>query len=673
MGVFRNLSVILGDKRLRLKDIPTIFITMLLLRIKKNFVSRWLVLAIDTVLLLSSIGFAIIMAANFQLEKLSGYLILFTTPLVATVYFLSFLIHKSYFGVIRHTSIADIWRIVKANSFALFALSFVLYVSKYFHIYWIQHTPLSFLIVHFFVATFLLVVSRFIFKTVYFELIQTKNTEKKNVLIYGAGRLGLLTKHSLVESNSFQYKIVGFVDDNQSIKGKLIEGIPVYGSAEALTTNFVKKKGVEEIIFSIQKISSVRKRDIIDHCLALNIPVKTIPPVSKWINGQLTVKQIKDLNIEDLLGRDTIKLGKSIIKQELKGKVVLITGAAGSIGRELVIQSLYCKCRKIVLVDQSETGLFEVEHEINALLKSGIPFTECIVEMSDVSNEQAMDLLYKNHEPQVVFHAAAYKHVPLMEQNPREALRCNIKGTKVLADLAVKYKVSKFVMVSTDKAVNPTNVMGASKRIAEMYVQSLDLFLKKQGIEGTSFITTRFGNVLGSNGSVIPLFKKQIAKGGPITVTHPEITRYFMTIPEACQLVMEAGVMGKGGEIFIFDMGESVKIVDLANKMIRLSGLVPEVDVKIEYTGLRGGEKLYEELLNNKENTVPTHHPKIMIAQVRSVDHGLLKVELERAFELNYKLNDFDLVRVMKKIVPEFISNSSKYEVLDGNKDVMYQ
>jgi len=673
MGIINILSVFLGHKRLRLKDIPTVLLTILLLKIKKNFVSRWLVLAIDTILLLSSIVFAIIMASNFQLGKISGYLIAFSMPLVAAVYFLSFLIHKSYFGVIRHTSIADIWRIVKANSFALFGLSFILYVSKYFHVYWIEHTPLSFFIVHFFVATFLLIVSRFIFKTVYFELIQAKNTEKKKVLIYGAGRLGLLTKHSLLESDSFQYKIVGFVDDNLSIKGKLVEGIPVFSSKEAITAAFVKKREVQEIIFSIQKISTSRKRDIIDHCLVLNLPVKTIPPVSKWINGQLTVKQIKDLNIEDLLGRDTIKLGKSIIKQELKGKVVLITGAAGSIGRELVMQSLYCKCKKIILVDQSETGLFEVEHEINALLKSGLEFTECVVEIGDVSNEYAMDVVYKKHQPQVLFHAAAYKHVPLMEQNPREALRCNIKGTKVLADLAVKYKVAKFVMVSTDKAVNPTNVMGASKRIAEMYVQSLDGILKKQGIDGTSFITTRFGNVLGSNGSVIPLFKKQISKGGPVTVTHPEITRYFMTIPEACQLVMEAGVMGKGGEIFIFDMGDSIKIIDLAYRMIKLSGFVPEVDIKVEYTGLRDGEKLYEELLNNKENTIPTHHPKIMIAQVRTVDHGMLKAELERTIDLIYKLEEFDVVRVMKKIVPEFVSNASKFEVLDDKKGLMYQ
>ena len=673
MSVFDIISVFLSDKHLRLKHMPNVILSLLLLKFKKNFVSRWLVLAVDTILLISALLFSLILVADFQLDRVSSYMLIYSLPLATVVYFISFLIHKSYFGIIRHTSIADIWRIGKATTFALFALTFLLYVSKFFHIYWIQHTPLYFFIVTFLVSSFLLVVSRFIFKTMYFELIQAKHTEKKNVLIYGAGKLGLLTKHSLMESDSFKYRIVGFIDDNASIKGKMIEGVMVYNSEEVLNENFVVKKNVKEIIFSIQKISNLRKRSIIDHCLALNIPVKTIPPVSKWINGQLTVKQIKDLNIEDLLGRDTIKLGKAIIKQELKDKVVFITGAAGSIGRELVIQSLYCKCAKIVLVDQSETGLFDIEGDVNSLLKSGLNFTEVAVEIADISNEKAMDVLFKKHEPQIIFHAAAYKHVPLMEQNPREALRCNIKGTKNLADLAVKYKVLKFVMVSTDKAVNPTNVMGASKRIAEMYVQSLDIHLKKQGVGGTRFITTRFGNVLGSNGSVIPVFKNQIAKGGPITVTHPEITRYFMTIPEACQLVMEAGVMGQGGEIFIFDMGDSVKIVDLAHKMIKLSGLIPEVDIKIEYTGLRDGEKLYEELLNNKESTVPTHHPKILIAQVRNVEHQFLKSELERTIELNYTLNEFDLVKVMKKIVPEFVSNSSKFEILDGNKDVLYQ
>jgi FlaA1/EpsC-like NDP-sugar epimerase len=654
----RNMSILLGK--------------LFFLRLKRNFVSRWLVLGIDIFLVSCSILLAIGVRANFKLERISGYDVYFALPTIVGVYSLAFLMHKSYFGIIRHTSIADIWRILKANTFAIFALTFIVTAADYFNYYYLQYISISFLIIHFLIATFVLVVSRFIFKTAYFELTESKQSHRKNVLIYGAGKLGLLTHHSLTQSGL--YKVIGFVDDNRSIKGKSIEGIPVYSSKEVLDPAFLQKKDIVEAIISIQKIKPQRKREIIDQCLALNLSVKAIPPVDQWINGELTAGQIKEVKIEDLLGREAIRLGKGKIRKELEDKVIMITGAAGSIGRELVIQSLYCASRRIILVDQSETGLFELEHEIRDLMEKTVgSTTDYVVQIADVSNEQAMSELFAKHSPDILFHAAAYKHVPLMEQNPREALRCNIKGTKILADMAVKYKVAKFVMVSTDKAVNPTNVMGASKRIAEMYVQSLDMHLKKQGIESTRFITTRFGNVLGSNGSVIPLFKKQILKGGPITVTHPDITRYFMTIPEACQLVMEAGVMGLGGEIFIFDMGESVKIVDLARKMIKLSGLKPDADIKIEYTGLREGEKLYEELLNNKETTVATHHPKIMIAQVRNVDHGMLKAELERTIELNYKLNEFDMVRVMKKLVPEFVSNSSKFELLDNNKDVLYQ
>lgn len=641
------------------------FFAGLLLRVKKNLVSRWLVLAIDTILLGASIIFTIFMAANFQVSRLSGYLIMYTTPLVASVYFLSFLIHKSYFGIIRHTSISDISRIAKATTFGLFALTFLVYTSKYFNVYWIQYTPMFFLIGQFLVSTFLLIVSRFMFKTMYYELVQYRKSEKRSVLIYGAGNLGILTKQSLLESDKFQYKVIGFVDDDPRVKGKMIEGVSVYAPSDVLNKEFVEKKEIEEIIFAIQTINADRKREIIDECLALGLPIKTIPPVKKWINGQLSVKQIKNVDIEDLLGRDAIKLGKSVIKEALRGKVILISGAAGSIGRELVLQSLYCNCRKIILIDQSETGLYEVEQELNTMMKNGLHYTDCVIEIADVSNEYAMTVLFEKYKPQLIFHAAAYKHVPLMEQNPREAMRCNIKGTKVLADLAVQFNVSKFVMVSTDKAVNPSNVMGASKRIAEMYVQALDVDLKNKKIEGTRFITTRFGNVLGSNGSVIPLFTKQIAEGGPITVTHPEITRYFMTIQEACQLVMEAGVMGQGGEIYIFDMGASVKIIDLANKMIKLSGLVPGKDIAIEYTGLREGEKLYEELLNVKENTIPTYHPQIMIAKVDRVDYTSLKKELEEIIPLTYSLEEFDLVRAMKKIVPEFKSNASKFEALD--------
>ena len=489
-------------------------------------------------------------------------------------------------------------------------------MAEIYQFVYISNLSISFLVEHYLIATFILIVSRFVFKTLYFEL-ANRSISKKRVLIYGVGKLGLSTY---------------------------------------------------QVVIAIAQLNKDKKKEIIDACLQLDIQVKSIPPAEQWINGELTAGQIKDVNIEDLLGRDSIQLGQEQLKQELRGKVVLITGGAGSIGHEIVMQALYCDCKMIVVVDQSETGLFELEHDVNSEMRSKAGKTKFVTCVADVSNQQSMQWIFDVYKPKIVYHAAAYKHVPLMECNPHEAIRTNVQGTKVLADLALIHQVEKFVMVSTDKAVNPTNVMGASKRLAEMYVQSLFLANQHQP-RATKFITTRFGNVLGSNGSVIPLFKKQIAQGGPITVTHPDITRYFMTIPEACQLVMEAGAMGNGGEIFIFDMGESVKIIDLAKKMIKLSGYRPDIDIKITYTGLREGEKLYEELLNNKENTLPTHHDKIMIAQVREVNYNEYNKELTDLTQNNYYIDEWEIVKRMKRLVPEFKSNASKFQSLDQLED----
>src|ERR1019366_1277684 len=390
-------------------------------------------------------------------------------------------------------------------------------------------------------------------------------------------------------------------------------------------------------------------------CLKYNTKILNVPPATDWINGELSFKQIKKIQIEELLERDSIQLDKEDIQKQLSDKVILITGAAGSIGSEIVRQVIRFHPKKIILVDQAESPLYNMELELYDKYKQ----QSYEIVMGDIRNKERMENVFRTFKPQIVFHAAAYKHVPMMENNPSESILTNVLGTKMLADLSVEYKVEEFVMISTDKAVNPTNVMGASKRIAEMYIQSLS----KKTI--TKFITTRFGNVLDSNGSVIPRFREQIENGGPITITHPDITRYFMTIPEACQLVLEAGVMGKGGEIFIFDMGESIKIFDLAKKMIQLSGLILDKDIRIVYTGLRPGEKLFEELLANEENTLPTHHKKIMVAKVKEYDYDIIANSIDELISLFDKQDNKSIVRKMKLLVPEFKSNNSIYEELD--------
>jgi FlaA1/EpsC-like NDP-sugar epimerase len=481
---------------------------------------------------------------------------------------------------------------------------------------------------------------------------------KKNVLIYGAGQSGIITLNTLSQDAKSDINIIGFIDDNSSKIGKTLAGIKIYSAEEALN-GMLEKRNISEVILSIQNITSTRKSEIVNRCLEMNVQVKNVPPISRWINGELSSRQIKAVRIEDLLNREPIKLNQENIFNELTGKVIMITGAAGSIGSEIARQVVSYKPKMVIFVDQAETPMYELELNLRKRIERYHILTKFII--ADVSNQCAMDRIFTEYLPSKVFHAAAYKHVPLMESNPFEAVRVNALGTKNMADLAMKYKVKKFVMVSTDKAVNPTNVMGATKRIAEMYIQSLS----KDYTHSTAFITTRFGNVLGSNGSVIPLFKKQIEAGGPITVTHPEITRYFMTIPEACQLVLEAGSMGKGGEIFIFDMGESVKIIDVAKNMIKLSGLTLGKDIQIEITGLRPGEKLYEELLGDSENDVPTYHPKIKIANVQEYEATYVVDEFEKLSN-TYKSEDhLQLVSQIKSMVKEYVSNNSIYETLD--------
>lgn len=638
----------------------------LLFKKRNQFVSRWLVLAIDITLTVGTFLLAYFIRLNFDFSSKEWTKVALEIPFATIIYVAGFFAFRSFYGIIRHTSIRDIYKIIQSTTLSALILLAAIAIGRSVEFRYFESISVSAVLIHYLITVFVLTASRFFFKTVYFEITSNRNNRNR-ILIYGAGKLGTITKNSLSQSNQYQSIVLGFIDENPSIIGKFMEGLPVYSPEQALDPKFIERKGVSEIILAIQKISSDKKHKIIDRMLPLSVAIKNVPPVQNWINGELTANQIRKVNIEDLLGREAIKLGKKNILSEVQGKTILITGACGSIGSEIVMQCLYAKPKALYLIDQSESGLFELEHEVIGVLRKIQSPIRIEVVVADIRNQSRMDLLFKEARPDIVYHAAAYKHVPLMEKFPYEAISTNVFGTKTLADLSVKYAVKKFVMVSTDKAVNPTNVMGASKRLAEMYVQSLDAFLRHREMVGPGFITTRFGNVLGSNGSVIPLFQKQIQNGGPLTVTHPDIMRYFMTIPEACQLVLEASALGHGGEIFIFDMGESVRIVDLARKMIRLCGLTPDKDIKIEFSGLRDGEKLFEELLNDKENTLPTHHPKIMVAKVRESDHELLRDQLIRLQDA-LKLQDEELmVSMLKVLIPEFISNSSRFEKLDIN------
>ncbi|MCH7410349.1 polysaccharide biosynthesis protein [Belliella sp. DSM 111904] len=628
-----------------------------------RIIPKWLVAVLDIVVFCISgiLGYAIRFNFEFTFQDFHknflGIIVFMGFGLIAMI------ITKSYDGIIRLTGLKDI---VKLAQTVLISVILVELISQlgYFNNSRAPLMPTSVIVIAGLIALVTLVLYRFLVKEIFLFVKsqdQPKAIKGRVALIFGAGEAGMITHEVIKRDSGTRLDVVGFLDDDPKKDGKQIDGKTVFKGLENLEL-LVEKHGVSDIIIAIQNLAVPRKREITESCLRLNLQVSIVPPVSQWVNGGLELNAIREVKIEDLLGRDQISLNRPVIKEELEGKVVLVTGAAGTIGKELCLQIVHYQPKLLLLLDQSEAHLYEIG-QIFSSLETSVPLKFIL---ADIKNKNKIQQVLKTYKPNLIFHAAAYKHVPMMENHPEESINNNVIGTKVLADLAVLNKVEKFVLVSTDKAVNPTNVMGATKRAAEIYVQALNEYLEKNHQENyTKFVTTRFGNVLGSSGSVIPLFKSQIYKGGPVTVTHPEITRYFMTIPEACQLVLEAGIIGNGGEVFVFDMGEAVKIIDLAKKMIQLSGRKVGEDIQIVFTGLRDGEKLYEELLNDSESVGLTHHPKILIARVQSFNYSKINGQIEMFFPLLEKGNEGDIVAHLKTIVPEFISNSSRFQILD--------
>ncbi|WP_083191746.1 polysaccharide biosynthesis protein [Formosa haliotis] len=630
-------------------------INNILIKLSNRYASKWLVLLFDLCIVTFTFFLAYLIRYNFELAF--DFTKFFKqVPFVLIAATISFILVNSHKGVVRFTGIKDVINIIIGINLLATILIISTYISRNYNYDSVFDIPGSIIYIHLLLNIFFLIGAKFFIRSVYHSIkSDLLLTGKKDhlILIYGAGNSGMVTYDAITNDSNSNIEIFGFIDDNIRKIGKKINLLEVY-SPSKITTEFIKENNIDEIIISIQNISSDRLLEITKNYLSKNIKVKITPPVQQWIDGDLKISQIKDVNIEDLLGREPISIDNPILIEEYYNKVIFVTGAAGSIGSEIARKITKFNYKKLILIDVAESPLYELQQEF---LQNNIKNFEVIIQ--DVRNSYRLDQTFSNYRPDIIFHAAAYKHVPLMENNPFEAVSVNVGGTISISNLAIKYEVKKFVMVSTDKAVNPTNVMGATKRIAELYISCLNKENR------TKFIITRFGNVLGSNGSVIPLFKKQIEKGGPLTVTHKDITRYFMTIPEACSLVLEAAAMGKGGEIFVFDMGKSVKIFDLALNMITLSGLNYPSDIDIAITGLRPGEKIYEELLANDENTKPTYHEKIMIAKSKMIDSkNLCKVITDLNDNISYWQN-LEIVSKIKEIVPEYISNNSEFEVLD--------
>jgi len=612
---------------------------------------------LDICIVASSFSFSYFIVYRFELISiLRGYFFIYTGlyAIVTAVVMYAMRIHT---GLIRYSNTRDVLRIF--SSVFLSTLIYLAVINIWIFPKWPVNvvTIDTIMAVNFSVSCTLLILLRTAVKSAYYYINNYSNTAKTVVLIYGSDNSAVLVKQALETSAKTNFTVIGFVDDDPAKINKEIEQVKVYDIDKL--DKLIEKREVDKLIIMNHHLDEDAKKKALEKCISLGIQVLTVPPSDQWIYGKLNLQQIKGLKIEDLLQRKPIQIDTTLISRDLSGKRVLVTGAAGSIGSEIVQQVLGYGPSMVILCDQAESPL----HELSLQVEESFPDVPTKIFIADIRNYGRMFKLFADYHPDVVFHAAAYKHVPMMEENPTEGVLTNVLGTKNVADLAVAFNVGKFVMISTDKAVNPSNVMGTTKRIAEIYIQSLK---NSPANKNTRFITTRFGNVLGSTGSVIPRFKAQIEKGGPITVTHPEITRYFMTIPEAVHLVLEAGTMGTGGEIFLFDMGEPVRITDLALKMIKIAGLEPERDIKIVYTGLRPGEKLYEELLNDGESTMPTYHEKIKISKVIDYAHAQVISDIEHLLSLNKQNDVIAVVNKMKEIVPEFISKNSQFEVLDN-------
>jgi FlaA1/EpsC-like NDP-sugar epimerase len=619
---------------------------------KKHSLPRWLVLLIDISAVFITFIVAYLLRYNFESYTFS---LLFSTAqglLVCIAYLGFMLLFKSYSGLLRQTTIKDTFVIGVTNAAAFSVLFIMTLLTRYFELNRLFDIPLSILIIHYGMISVSLIFFRVSIK-MFYVYVSVPSSNRKNVLIYGSGETGIIVKRVLESDPRSGYQLKGFIDDNIKLQGKKVDGFPVF-SKNILTRDFIEAESIKVFIFAIKDLSATKKKEILESVINLGLEIFDTPSFDTWLNGHLQVKQLRKVQIEDLLGRDPIILDLRRIEQGLKNKTILVTGTAGSIGSEIVRQLAKYKYKQLILIDQAETPCFYLDNELKD------KFSACHYEMiiGDVTNEVRMEQIFRKYHPDIIFHAAAYKHVPLMEANPHEAFRVNVGGTKIISELAIKYKAEKFVMISTDKAVNPTNVMGASKKVCELLVQAQ---ARRLGTD-TQFVTTRFGNVLGSNGSVIPLFKKQIADGGPVTITHPDITRFFMTIPEACQLVLEAGFMGNGGEIFIFDMGEPVKILDIAIRLIQLSGLEPYEDIEIKFTGLRPGEKLYEELFADSEQQLSTHNPKISIARVADADYDTIYLKINNTLSSIYKKSGAEIIEAMKEIVPGY---TSKFELIN--------
>jgi len=625
-----------------------------------SYLPRWIIVMMDFAVLIIAFFFTYLLFRGTGLDYIvTPNSVLYISSLFGINIFF-FWLFRTYSGIIRHSSYIDAVKLLFSQMAVLVILLLLNFAFE------LVYGHKAFLNTALFINMVLSFCGLFLYRVIVKQTFEHYLSEKSDIklsrtIIYGTDANAISVAKALKLESPLRFKIVGFVDRNNQNSSKRMLDLPILILKKKLPT-LMRSVGAEGVIIADKSLSKEERLIIVDQCLEFNYKVYIVPLIADWENQKEISQKVKTIQIEDLLERKPIVLDNKSISKQLKDNTILITGAAGSIGSEIVRQVLIYNPKKVIILDQAETPL----HHLNLETESLPTNSKIRTVVADIRNKEAMEKVFKLYRPQVVFHAAAYKHVPLMEENPSQAILTNIGGTKNLADLACLYKVKKFVMISTDKAVNPSNVMGASKRISEKYVQSLQLKIQNVGEKNaTKFITTRFGNVLGSNGSVVPLFTKQIAEGGPITITHPDIIRYFMTIPEACQLVLEAGAMGKGGEIYIFDMGKPVKIIDLARKMIKLAGYVPDKDIKIQIVGLRPGEKLYEELLNDTSKTIPTYHEKIMIAEEIQDEYENLHNDIEELIDnANYLGND-EIVMKMKKIVPEFKSMNSTFELLD--------